>query len=258
MSLARFSFLLVCLRFNGEQTREERRKINKLAPIVELFDEFVENSKKNFISGPNLTINEMLVPFRGRCGFRMYLPNKPAKYGIKVQIMADSKTHYMVNAEVYTGSTGEKNRRGKTKNELVHATQVVLWLVEPIIKTRGNIKVDNWYTSTELVNELLKRELTCVGTMKKNKRCIPPEFLPSRRRPVQSSIFGFQSQSTLVSHVPKPNKSVVLLSSMHSDDIVDEKSKKPKIILFYNSTKGGVDALDQKCANYSTSQRTRR
>lgn len=45
---------------------------------------------------------------------------------------------------------------------------------------------------------------------------------------------------------------------MHNDNIVDETSKKPEIILFYNSTKGGVDALDQKCSNYLTNQRTRR
>ncbi|KAG5868381.1 hypothetical protein JTB14_032226 [Gonioctena quinquepunctata] len=34
--------------------------------------------------------------------------------------------------------------------------------------------------------------------------------------------------------------------------------KNPDIILFYNSTKPGVDALDKNCANYSTSRRSRR
>lgn len=39
---------------------------------------------------------------------------------------------------------------------------------------------------------------------------------------------------------------------------MDAQTKKPDIILFYNSTKAGVDALDQKCANYTTSRRSRR
>lgn len=36
------------------------------------------------------------------------------------------------------------------------------------------------------------------------------------------------------------------------------KKKLPEIICFYNSTKGGVDSLDQKCACYNVSRRSRR
>ncbi|XP_049808981.1 uncharacterized protein LOC126252156 [Schistocerca nitens] len=36
------------------------------------------------------------------------------------------------------------------------------------------------------------------------------------------------------------------------------QSNDPEIIAFYNNTKGGVDALDEKCTVYSTSRRTRR
>ena len=56
----------------------------------------------------------------------------------------------------------------------------------------------------------------------------------------------------------KKNKSVVLLSAMHRDAKVDAETKKPEIIQFYNSTKGGVDTVDQLCGNYSVSRRTRR
>ena len=35
-------------------------------------------------------------------------------------------------------------------------------------------------------------------------------------------------------------------------------SEKPEIIDYYNCTKVGVDSMDQKCANYSSSWRTRR
>lgn len=44
---------------------------------------------------------------------------------------------------------------------------------------------------------------------------------------------------------------------MQNDNSVDETTKKPDIILFYNESKAGVDALDQKCSN-STSRSTRR
>lgn len=251
MSLARFSFLLCCLRFDDEVTRIERLKENKLAAISEIYNDFVQNSKNCYSPGEFLTIDEMLVPFRGRCKFRMYIPSKPARYGLKVQILADSKTHYMINSEIYSGKKSEKS-------QFSIPTDTVLRLVDPVDGTNRNITGDNWYTSLELTNELLKKKLTYVGTVKRNKRFIPPEFLPSKKREDGTSLFGFTSNHTIVSHVPKKNKAVLLISTMHNDNVVDDATKKPDIILFYNDTKAGVDSLDQKCANYSTSRRTRR
>nr|CAI5861519.1 unnamed protein product [Callosobruchus analis] len=40
--------------------------------------------------------------------------------------------------------------------------------------------------------------------------------------------------------------------------LVNKESNKPEINEFYNSTKSGVDSLDQKCASYSCSRRSRR
>ncbi|KAJ4437502.1 hypothetical protein ANN_17647 [Periplaneta americana] len=80
---------------------------------------------------------------------------------------------------------------------------------------------DNWFSSMELVNELKKFDLTYVGTMRKNKREIPEEFLPRKDRKVRSSAFGFTKDVTLVSHVPKKNRNVVLVSTMHHERRVD-------------------------------------
>uniref|UniRef100_A0A1B6E2P6 PiggyBac transposable element-derived protein domain-containing protein n=1 Tax=Clastoptera arizonana TaxID=38151 RepID=A0A1B6E2P6_9HEMI len=105
---------------------------------------------------------------------------------------------------------------------------------------------------------LLENKLTLLGTVKKNRLEIPHEFLPSKTREIGSSLFGFQDNCTIVSFVPKKNKPIILMSTMHDEEEVDEETGKPKIILNYNSTKGGVDSVDQKCANYSTTRKTRR
>ena len=70
MSLARFKFLLQCIRFDEIATRNERKKLNKLAPIREMFESFVANCKKAYCVSPYMTVDEKLEPFRGRCGFR--------------------------------------------------------------------------------------------------------------------------------------------------------------------------------------------
>lgn len=124
----------------------------------------------------------------------------------------------------------------------------MLRLVEPIVGSNRNVTADNWFSSLELVKELKKKQLTFVGTLK--------EFPPREDRDVQSSLYGFTEDITLMSFVPKEKKAVVMMSSMYHSISDDPESGKPEIIAFYNSIKGGVNGLDHKCANYSSNRRT--
>lgn len=68
---------------------------------------------------------------------------------------------------------------------------IVKRLVEPIKKSNRNLTTDNYYTSYELAIYLLENGLTFIGTMKKNKAKIPPQFLNNSTRDISSTIFGF-------------------------------------------------------------------
>jgi hypothetical protein len=87
---------------------------------------------------------------------------------------------------------------------------------------------------SQLATELLSKKVTLIGTLHKNKVEIPPEFQPNRRCEVGSSLFGFTDQLFSVSFVPKRNKAVVLVSSMHHDNKIDNETGKPDIIVTYN------------------------
>ncbi|VEN50428.1 unnamed protein product, partial [Callosobruchus maculatus] len=255
MTLKRFLFLLCAIRFDDPDSRADRIASGDTAAAVsEVFKSFIKNCSTNYTCSEFATVDEMLVPFRGKCKFRMYMKSKPAKYGLKIMCLCDARTHYLINAFIYTG----KNVLRRNPKKLSIPTLDVLDLVSPIENTNRNITGDNWFTSNELMSELKSRGLTYVGTMRKNKRDIPPQFQPNKSRTAQSSIFGFTGDRTLVSFVPKRNRSVILLSSMHHTDLVNKESNKPEINEFYNSTKSGVDSLDQKCASYSCSRRSRR
>lgn len=142
------------------------------------------------------------------------------------------------------------------------AQNVVERLIRPISKTSRNVTCDNWFTSFGLIESLRRNhQLTFVGTVRKNKRELPTEFVNTKNRPVFSSMFGFSKDVTIVSYIPKQGKNVILTSSMHHDDKIDIESGdkcKPDIITFYNSTKGGVDTVDQYCSNYDVARNTRR
>lgn len=223
-----------------------------------MFNNFVKNCQQLYSLGSCATIDEMLVSFRGRCKFRVYMPNKPCKYGIKIMAITDAKTHYFLNGYIYVGKDSDGQTISMEEQNFSKPTQSVIRLSKPIYKTNRNITADNWFTSLELVRELKANGLTYVGTIRKNKKDIPKEFQPNKNRAVQSTLYGFTDEISLVSYVPKKNKAVMLVSSMHHTKCTDLQTKKPEVIIYYNSTKGGVDALDEKCATYCTGRRTRR
>jgi len=133
----------------------------------------------------------------------------------------------------------------------------VTTMVSPRYSSGRNVVGDNFFTSVALVEELHQQGLTYVGTMRKNKRDIPPPMF-SRNRQELSSAFAFHENKTLVSYVPKKYKSVVLISTMHHDTHVDTDMKKPDIILHYNDTKSGVDNMGHIVTVFSCKQKINR
>lgn len=258
MSMERFSILLVALRFDNPETREERKNDDPAAAISELFNKFVENTQKSYTIGATACVDEMLLGFRGRCKFKMYIPSKPEKYGIKIMALTDARTQYLYNAYIYAGKDTDGRGLSQSEKKLSKPSQSIVRLARPLYNSNRNITADNWFSSMELVEYLLRNGLTFVGTLKNNKREIPPELQPKRGREVGDTVYGFKKDVTIISYTTKRNKAVILLSSMHHLKSTDPETGKPEIISFYNSTKGRVDAMDEKCAKYSCSRRTRR
>ncbi|KAL4143109.1 hypothetical protein QTP88_005476 [Uroleucon formosanum] len=183
-----------------------------------------ENLAKNYSPYENITIDEQLFPYRGKTKFTQYISSKPAKYGIKIWWACDSKTKYALLGKLYTG------------------------------RQEGNERE----TNQEGAKRLTKIGLTFVGTIRSNKICIPEEMRKHTSRIVLSSRFGFNDNLvSICRYVPKKNKCVNLLSTVHYTKCEDE-AKKPETILFYNKNKGGVDCMDQMVTHFTSKRATKR
>ncbi|TWW54655.1 hypothetical protein D4764_0263720, partial [Takifugu flavidus] len=232
------------LRFDDRESRPARRVTDKLAAIREVWDKWVERLPYLYNPGPDVTVDEQLVPFR-------VYAQQASKNGIKSWVACDAKSSYAWKMQVYTG---KPTSGSPEKNQ---GMGVVLDVTEGL---RGhNVTCDNFFTSYELGQQLLKRKITMVGIVRKNKPELPPALLASKEREVLSSKFAFTPTTTLVSYLPKKNKNVVLLSTLHTGgDISDRKDRKPVIILDYSRNKGGVDNLDKVIGAYSCRRMTAR
>ena len=115
MSMKRFETIIKAMRYDDAETREECQEQNKLAPIQELWDSILQKCGANWIPGHVLTVDKQFVKFRGRCGFRMFIPTKPGKYDIKVFMVCDADKLYCINGFPYKGkgSVDGELSRGK-------------------------------------------------------------------------------------------------------------------------------------------------
>lgn len=257
MSVERFEEIRRFLRFDDKRTREFRLQTDHLAAFRYIWDLFIGNCRKSYRPSDCVTVDEQLVPFRGRCKFIQYMPAKPSKYGIKIFWVCDSRSYFGLDGIIYTGrQPGEE----VCKNL---GTKIVLQLCSQFRNTGRNITTDNFFTSVPLAETLLENNLSLVGTLRQNKPDIPNIMKSVTNREVHSSEFGFKNDVTMVSYIPKkkPNpKNVILLSTMHHDKEIDKdnKKQKPSIITFYNETKCGVDVMDQMVQTYSCKRQTRR
>ncbi|UYV70309.1 hypothetical protein LAZ67_7002484 [Cordylochernes scorpioides] len=101
--------------------------------------------------------DEKIIPLKGRCSFKQYLPNKPSKYGIKTYGLCWSRTSYVVNIDINAG----KQPEGPFQ-KIERLLPSISW---------SNITTDNWYTSYPLAVALLNNhKLTFAGALKKRTK----------------------------------------------------------------------------------------
>lgn len=104
------------------------------------------------------------------------MPNKPTKYGIKVWQLRVAKNGYCSNFSVYLGKPAggerEKNLRKK----------VVLEMSEDLVGKHNHVYFDNFFTSTELPEELLSKGLYGCGTIRSNRKGLPDELRPKKKQ----------------------------------------------------------------------------
>jgi Transposase IS4 len=83
-----------------------------------------------------------------------------ARYGIKIYVVTDAVTSFVLRIIIYTGSDTYyfNNNVGDKKT-----VQVVKQLLEPYYGTNRCVYIDRFYTSIDLLKELQKNQIYVTG-----------------------------------------------------------------------------------------------
>ena len=113
--------------------------------------------------GKSVSVDECMVPFKGRVSMLQYTPKKPNKLGLKGWVLAASDSGYAYNWKLYTGKEDDRVALGLGES-------VVLAMTE-CLPAGHVVYCDNFFTRVLwLALTLERRGIGSCGTVRANRR----------------------------------------------------------------------------------------
>ncbi|GFW12656.1 piggyBac transposable element-derived protein 4 [Trichonephila clavipes] len=251
MSYRRFNLIYRFLHFSANETfvteTHECPKLSKIWPVLQYltirFKEVVTPDR-------DVTIDESLMIFKGRLGWKQYKPLKRSRFGIKSYMLCESKSGYVWSLIIYTGKGTLFDEKYK---HMCMSSQVVMTLMEPLLNKGHCLTTDNFYSSPELADILIQSLTDMYGTLKPTRKDVPKELLSKKID--KGQMIAYQRGKVCVMKWMN-KKAVCLISTIHNPEMVQVQShkneirRKYKAVMKYNNTMGGVDRLDKHLTNY--------
>jgi len=219
----------------------------KLAKIVRLI---VQRWQANYKPHREISIDETLVPFKGRTKLLQYIPSKPHKWGLKVWTLADAQTGYVYNWSLYTGKM-PPDVRGRGV-----AHRVVTSLCQPLYGLGHHLYVDNFFTSPALFEELAVNQTGACGTLRVNRIGVPAEVKHAKPPKGDPPVVHRDGRNLYINWCDK--RLVHLMTSVHNGSTFLKRVRSkfhdnhvrevhhPRAVQLYTQYMGGVDLADQQ------------
>ena len=245
MSSRRFELISQFLHFADNSTKPaDAGRLYKVQPLL---DHFGKKFSELFYPGQALSLDEAVIPWKGRLQFRTYNRIKPVKYGIKVYALCDSSNGYLLNFDVYCGKGPNIKER-------------VLSLTEKYLNKGHVLYMDNFYNSVTMSRLLLRFDTGTCGTLRANRG--QPEELHAAVRNLGKGEARGVTDGDCVIVSWRDKKVVTVITTEHDAGMTQVTShrgrtkEKPACVADYNRHMNGVDLLDQNLAYYSHLRRS--
>ncbi|KAK3108149.1 hypothetical protein FSP39_002030 [Pinctada imbricata] len=238
---------------NSQNPRRGQPGHDKLAHVRTIMDVILPKLKSAYNPHKEVSIDEAMIAFTGRLGFKQYVPLKPTKRGIKVWMRADPHNGFVNEFQVYTGKEGRTAEKGLGE-------RVVRDLSRSIWGNYHHIYCDNYFTSIQLFNDLAENKTYACGTIRTNRKGLPPTITKSKLKK-QGDVIQMQ-KGDMVATAWHDKRTVTLLSTNVDPTDTTEVQRKqkdgtiinvpcPRVLKIYTQFMNGVDRADQLRSTYS-------
>jgi len=272
MSRNRFEEILHTLHFNDNTQQKEigEEGFNRLFKLAPVLDHFRKAFKGAVLPETSQAIDEMIIPFKGKHGLKMYMPKKPIKWGYKLWCRAGI-SGYVYDFEVAGG--GIKGAPdGVDAANFGESELVVLRLVDHLQPNKHKIFFDNYFSSPELLIILKEMQIFAVATLRENRarKCPIATESELKKKGRGAMDFATNAKEEIIVCGWYDSKRILIASNYLGKDPIghcnrfDRKERKkisverPAIVAEYNKQMGGVDKSDMLLALYRTKCRTRK
>ncbi|CAK9829883.1 PiggyBac transposable element-derived protein 4 [Anthophora retusa] len=246
MSRNRFRQIWDTWHFSNNRTTAGSNKLEKIRPILNyLLDKF----KSVYTPRKELSLDESIIPWRGKLSIKTYNPAKLIKYGLLCRMLCEAKSGYICNIEIYCAD-GKK------------LDQTIMSLLDTNIGLGYHLYMDNYYNSVRTAELLLKNGTRVCGTIRAN-RGIPESM---KHITLKTGDYTFKRKNEILVQAWKPKRKIVyMISTIHSAELTNTtkvhwKTKqaiiKPQSVIEYNKYMMGVDLADQFLSYYSILRKT--
>ena len=127
---------------DNESLPENYSKTTKIKPI---FEYFVSRFQKLFTPYRDISIDELMLLWKGRLSWKQYIPRKRSSFGLKSFVLCDAKTGYVWNSILYSGKGTDGIEDG---NANYRSTRIVRSLPKTPFNKGYCIYVDNYFSLT--------------------------------------------------------------------------------------------------------------
>ena len=207
----RFELLLKFWHFCDNSQAVDGDRLYKLKFIC---DKLLAAFQDVYYPSKQLSIDEAMVLWRGRLVFRQYIPGKKHKYGVKLYLLCEP-SGYVWNAMIYCGKSDVISGLG-------HSEAVVMKLMNKLFDKGHELYVDNFYTGVPLARELLKRKTHVCGTLRRNRKHLPPAVLSAK---LQKGSCVSRRNRQIVVVKWRDNREVMMLSTFHAGRLLRSGKK---------------------------------
>ena len=267
MSLVRFQQICHYLHLadSSAQVPHGQPGYDPLFKVRKYLDLITPKLESEYNPHEHLTIDEAMIPFKGRLGFKQYMKDKPTKWGVKVFVLSDATNGYVHRLQVYTGKNSELST-----HEQGLSTRVVLELLQGMESAQHKVYMDNYYTSPRLFLSLYDKKVGACGTVRTNCKYYPKDLVVSPSS-VERGYMDHRCSPPLAACVWKDKRIISFLSNMHEATgpatvqrttvsegaVTREEVTCPPVLPDYQAFMRGVDRGDQLIKYYNIGRRSK-